>query len=384
VPRSRSKVPSYCLHKASGRAVVRLNGKDIYLGPHGSEESHIKYERAIARWRTENKISAKKEEEISRIDNPGITIEELIFLYREFASEYYVRDGKQTSEFDGMRDALRPVRLLFGNVLGCEFGPRNLKAMQTHMIEVQDLSRKEINKRINRIRRFVRWAIAEELIPPSIIHGLTSLPPLKRGRCNARETKPIKPVLYEHVLPVLDEVSPYVTAMIQTQLWGGMRPGEVVIMRACDIDRSDKVWLYEPATHKNDWREHKRIIPLGPKVQEVLTPLITDNPDEYLFSPIKAEAHRNAQRRAERKSPRTPSQNKRSPKRPKRERYDRDSYAVEPGPAVCIHGQEIGFSISEKTEAIRSEPKEHSLEGSYEFGHSRFVTAHHPSPATTH
>jgi hypothetical protein len=33
-----NQVPAYCLHKASGRAVVTLNDKDIYLGKHGSAE----------------------------------------------------------------------------------------------------------------------------------------------------------------------------------------------------------------------------------------------------------------------------------------------------------------------------------------------------------
>ena len=135
------------------------------------------------------------------------------------------------------------MRLLFGDVAGCEFGPRKLKAMQTHMIEVQDLSRKEINKRVNRIRRFYRWAIAEELVPPRGIHGLQSVPPLKRGRCAARETKRIKPVLDEHVTPVLKAVSPSVAALIQLQRLGGMRPGEIVIMRGVDIDRRGDVWL---------------------------------------------------------------------------------------------------------------------------------------------
>ena len=48
--RRARKVPSYCLHKASGKAVVRLDGRDVYLGKHGSPESHEKYERAIAEW----------------------------------------------------------------------------------------------------------------------------------------------------------------------------------------------------------------------------------------------------------------------------------------------------------------------------------------------
>ena len=38
--RQALKVPSYCRHKASGRAVVRLGGRDVYLGEYGSPESH--------------------------------------------------------------------------------------------------------------------------------------------------------------------------------------------------------------------------------------------------------------------------------------------------------------------------------------------------------
>ena len=51
MPRLAGKVSAYCLHKASGRAVVRLVGKDHYLGgPCGSPESHERYERLIAEW----------------------------------------------------------------------------------------------------------------------------------------------------------------------------------------------------------------------------------------------------------------------------------------------------------------------------------------------
>ena len=33
------RIPAYCLHKASGQAVVRLNGRDVYLGGHDTPES---------------------------------------------------------------------------------------------------------------------------------------------------------------------------------------------------------------------------------------------------------------------------------------------------------------------------------------------------------
>jgi hypothetical protein len=49
--RKPGKVPSYGHHKASGCAVVRLDGKDHYLGACGTPESHEEYERLIAEWR---------------------------------------------------------------------------------------------------------------------------------------------------------------------------------------------------------------------------------------------------------------------------------------------------------------------------------------------
>ena len=47
---SHRKVPSYCHHKASGQAVVRINSKDIYLGLYGTPASKEKYHRVIAEW----------------------------------------------------------------------------------------------------------------------------------------------------------------------------------------------------------------------------------------------------------------------------------------------------------------------------------------------
>ena len=50
MPANSAKVPSYCRHKATGQAVVRLNGRDHYLGPYGTPESHERYARLIAQW----------------------------------------------------------------------------------------------------------------------------------------------------------------------------------------------------------------------------------------------------------------------------------------------------------------------------------------------
>ena len=44
------RVPSYRLHKPSGRAVVTLGGRDHYLGRYGSAASKREYERLVAEW----------------------------------------------------------------------------------------------------------------------------------------------------------------------------------------------------------------------------------------------------------------------------------------------------------------------------------------------
>lgn len=118
--------------------------------------------------------------------------------------------------------------------------------------------------------------------------------------------------------------------MIQVQELAAMRPCEVVIMRACDIDMSGDVWIYEPFDHKNRWRGHQRLIPLGPKAQSIIKPFLSLRTESFLFSPIDAETWRNEQRRWNRKTPMTPSQQKRKPKpnplHAKRDHYDVDSY----------------------------------------------------------
>ena len=44
----RPRIPKYSLHKSSGRARVILNGRHIFLGKYGSEESLERYNRLVA------------------------------------------------------------------------------------------------------------------------------------------------------------------------------------------------------------------------------------------------------------------------------------------------------------------------------------------------
>ena len=325
----KPKVPSYCLHKASGQAVVRIDGRDHYLGPYGSDESHAEYSRLIAEWRTNRQQALVKAATVSRIGDPSLTILEVLQKYKNFAKNYYSNDGEPGKEYVEMGLALRPVRELYGTTLAREFGPLKLQTIRQRMIE-NGLSRGVINNRVNRIKRAFKWAVGEELIPPTIYEGLRAVAGLKKGRTSARETEPVHPVADEYVEAVLPYVSPQVAAMIQLQRLTGMRPCEVVMMRPCNIDTRADVWIYRPPDHKNAWRGHDRLIPIGPQAQELIAPFLDRDANTHLFSPREAETHRNSLRRKERKTPVTPSQQERKPKadpkRAKRDQYGVDSY----------------------------------------------------------
>lgn len=324
MPRLSRKLPSYRLHRSSGQAIVTLDGKDHYLGPHGTKASKAEYDRLIAEW-----LAHGRRLPVASGGRSDLTVAELILAYWRFAEGHYTRDGKPTRHLANVRDAVRPLRALYGHTPAPDFGAAALKAVRRAMLDA-GLCRNTINGRLGKLRSLFRWATEERLIPAGVLHEIASVKALRRGRDGVRETEPVGPVPAEHVAAVLPHLPATIRAMVQLQALSGMRPGEVTAMRGADLDRSGDVWTYSPREHKGDYLGHARPIFLGPRAQEILRPWLVDDPSAYLFSPAAAVEARNASRRAARKTPLTPSQRarkrKRDPKRPARGRYDKNAY----------------------------------------------------------
>jgi integrase len=309
--------PSYRLHKPSGQAVVTLNGKDFYLGAFESKESREKYDQLIAEWLASGRQTPT---------SGGLSVNELLLAYLEFASTYY---APPSTERQHVKWSMRPLKELYGRSGAADFGPLALKNVRDKMIEA-GLCRREINKRIGRIKRLFGWAVENELVPPSVHHGLSAVKGLRAGRSQARESEPVKPVPELFVDAVKPFVLPEVWAMVQLQRFSGARPGEICAMRTRNIDTRGKVWLYRPKRHKTQHHGHERIIAFGPRAQEVLRPWLRTDLDAPLFNPREAMERRAAERRANRKTKVQPSQQNRkktNPRRRRREMYDTIAYA---------------------------------------------------------
>jgi integrase len=299
---------------------VTLGGKDHYLGRFGSAESKAEYQRLLAEYLSGGLRSGSPVADL--------TVNELLVEYLKFADLYYIKNGQPTKEPEDIRYAVRPLRQLYGHTLAAEFGPLRLKAIRQHMVDA-GLCRTETNKRIGKLVRAFKWAASEELIPPSVHHGLQAVTGLRRGRSGVRESEPVKPVPMEHVEAVRPFVSRQVWAMCQLQVLTGARPGEICIMRSCDLDTGGRVWIYTPESHKTEHHDRPRRIYLGPKAVEVVKPWLRPAREEFLFSPEEAMAERRAEQLRNRKTPVQPSQRNRTKARPKKrpgDHYDTDSY----------------------------------------------------------
>jgi integrase len=91
-----------------------------------------------------------------------------------------------------------------------------------------------------------------------------------------------------------------IATMIQVQWWTGMRPGEVVIMRAADIELLDDIWIFRPIEHKTQHHDQARVIPLGPRARSLLAPHMRKPEEAFLFPGVQREQWLFTHRRAKR------------------------------------------------------------------------------------
>jgi integrase len=318
-----SATPKYRHHKPSGHAVVTIAGIDNYLGPWRSKASRVEYDRQIGEWLAAGRPTSQP------LQN-DMAMVEMIARYIRFAKAYYVKDGRLTGTHHCVWAALRVVKASYGKTRAVDFGPLALRSVQQSMIKLGH-SRRYINDNIDRIRRMFKWAVAEELLPPSVYQALQAVPGLRRGRSDARETEPIKPVDEATIAATLPHLPPVVADMVRFQRLTGSRPAEVCILRPRDIDRTGDVWSYRPESHKTEHHGRERVIFIGPQAQDVLRPYMLRAETCYCFAPADSERKRRAAMHSLRVTPlhygsRPGTHLKRSPRRPAGQRYSTASY----------------------------------------------------------
>ena len=171
--RNMSRLPKYRHYRPKNLAVVRINGKDHYLGRYDSPESRDNYRRVLAEWLAKGRTDREVPDQRAGPDS-GLTVNELILAYVRFVDGYYVKNGRPTVEPTNVRLVMSLVRQLYGRSPASSFGPLALKAVRAEMIRAGNC-RSEINCRVGQIVRMFKWDVSEELVPPSVYEALRTV-----------------------------------------------------------------------------------------------------------------------------------------------------------------------------------------------------------------
>src|SRR5262249_33958901 len=140
MPKLTRRPPAYTLHKKSGQARVRYQGRDHYLGPFGSRESREAYARLVA--------ELSRDDPAPPPDPAGITGSELILQFYTHCTLYSRRpDGTPTGEHVVIKAAMKPLRRLYGSTPAAEFRAKHLRLVRDEMIRL-NWSRRYLNAQV--------------------------------------------------------------------------------------------------------------------------------------------------------------------------------------------------------------------------------------------
>jgi len=323
MPKLKNRAPKQC--RDGNQSFSWHNGKRYYHGTFGTSEAEENYRRF----------------KIALLENPtllpvqGNKVGDV--LVSELATGFLTHIEPRTNKTDlwHFKRAIGFLAELYGGLPVNEFSPKKLMLVRSQMVRTGTLCRKTINKYIVKIRRIFKWGVVEEVVPPSVILALKAVEGLQKGEPETFDHASREDVPDAVIKRTLPFMSPTVAAMVQVQRLTGMRPSEVCRMAAGNIDRTrdPKLWYYVPEKHKTEEYIGKKAIPLGEPERELIAPYLEGKkPTEAVFSPRTAMQELNTERRTNRKTKISPSQQERdrqtaeNPADRLGEFYDRDSY----------------------------------------------------------
>lgn len=277
--------PKLCKNP-DGRAyatIPKSGRRRKYFGTYGTPEAESAYRRWLGQL-----LRLEEQPEPLPIVDSSTRIADLVEPFLDHAAGYYSRGGKPTEEFRNLRDTMRLLLRHARNDLAVSFGPNALREVRDKIAregwvdqkgESRRYSRRYLNSTTGRILRFFTWCESRELVPKGTSTHLRTVEPLREGSCKYADERPkVQAVPLSVVRDTLPFCRDNLAALIQVQLWGGMRPSEACRMRPVDIDTSGDIWLYTPDRHKTEHHEHRLVKAIPTPAQEAIAPFLEAAP----------------------------------------------------------------------------------------------------------
>jgi integrase len=213
--------------------------------------------------------------------------------YFEVVKKRYVRGGKYTASLNRYKVALESFGAAYGHLESDEVSPANVAEWLEGFIKTKRKRApgkgaktcETVNLALTCIKRMFRWGMKMGKVSAAAAGGVRVVENVGGDHPDVRHTEPKTGVAWEVVERTLAKCDPALADMIRVQWHTGMRPGEVVSMKAMELTVKGDVTLYQPPWHKTAWRGKKsvRVIALGPKSMEVVAKYVSTKPAEPMF-----------------------------------------------------------------------------------------------------
>ena len=295
MPKLLNRPPQY---KQCGKyAVVYIDGKRVFLGLYGSQESNIAYARALAERASPSLTPPRGEKDV--------TVKELAVAFLDHAKATLQKPNYTHHKIVVVEFLMK----LYGDgILVDDFKPSCLKLVRQALITALNkrgeprFCRRQINEYVCRIVRIFQWGVEEGVVHSDTAAVLKAVKPLPEGYAGTFDHEEREDIADSIIKATLPFMPPTLQAMVKLQRLTGCRPSEIFKMTVGQIDRhSDpELWLYRLSQHKTKQKiKRKKIIPLSKIEQELIAPyLVGKKPTEAVFSPRTAYQERHAERRS--------------------------------------------------------------------------------------
>ncbi len=295
MPRPKSAVPPYRHHKSTGRAVVYVDRKSVFLGKYDTPESRQRYAEIVSKIASGEPVPMS-----SKVTTREPVRRSIAALCLRFVAEKLPNYAH--AEQACFRGAMRILVELFGETPADDFGPIRLRTVRAAMVagDPQAISkdgktkprrpwsRSFVNKQIKRLKHLFRWGVSWELVPVTVADALGTVESLAQGDTDAAESRPRQSVPPADIAAVRAVLTDRQRDIFDLLMLTGARPGEIIGLTTGQIDRTGEVWRVDLEKHKTRRHGKSRTLFFNTTAQAILIRHMKADPDARLFPVLRS------------------------------------------------------------------------------------------------
>lgn len=266
---------------AKGRPHSRRFGR---VGEVSKREAHAKYRAFIV-----NEFP-----KLVAADEIKYSVQNLCDDWIDTLDTRYIVEGKRTASANKVKVALESFAALYGDQEADSIDAGKVAAwLESYIGERRakggkgkrgGKTKETVNTALTYIKRMFKWGHTYRGLSATATGSVVLVENIRSDHPALTIPEPIPAVPFATVEATLKRCPQVIRDMVMLQWWSGMRPGEVLMVRGCDLKHEEGgLMTYRPRRHKNTWRGKIRIVALGPKAVAILEKHITKNLDARLF-----------------------------------------------------------------------------------------------------